>query len=104
MSLHVYAKWIGLGSAVECVCDCLIAMPGPYLPLPSLLQRAPAVLQHPAHRTNVLRVWVSAVLDKGGRGGARELTQVLAGNAAAAPLFAGFPLEEVRVWDCCPWP
>ena len=73
----------------------------PAPPRPS--QRAPVVLSQRAQRCNVLRVWVAALLDKGGRLGAQRLTQVLAANPATAPLFAGVAPDDVSVWPAGGW-
>jgi hypothetical protein len=59
-------------------------------------QRAPRALAQLQPRSDMLRVWVAALLDKGGRLGAQRLTLALAANPATASLFSSIEQEEVR--------
>ncbi|GAB4821606.1 hypothetical protein N2152v2_008652 [Parachlorella kessleri] len=61
----------------------------------TVAMRAPQVLREPQSCASVLRLWVSALLDRGGRLAAQQLTLVLASNAATAALFTGIQPEEL---------
>ena len=59
------------------------------------VQRAPKILEAPHACASILRLWVSALLDRKGRPAAQQLTLVLASNASTSLLFSGIQPEEV---------
>ena len=65
-----------------------------------ILQRAAHILKEPQACTSILRIWVSALLDRGGRQAAQQLTHALASGVSTSTLFNGIQPAEVRI-GCC---